>query len=51
MQLLLQQFYNEFEMYKETINNSKSNKYKEQNALLLESIETIIKEMKRINNN
>lgn len=49
MQLLLQQFYNEFEMYRKTINESKSNKHKEQNALLLNSIETIIKEMKRIN--
>ena len=49
MKLLLQQFYNEFEMYRETINKSNNNKHKEQNDLLLKSIETIIKEMKRIN--
>ena len=49
MQLLLQQFYNEFEMYRKTINESKNNKHKEQNALLLSSIETIIKEIQRIN--
>ena len=49
MQLLLQQFYNEFKNFEDTINNSKSNKHKEVNAQLLQGIEVIIKELQRIN--
>ena len=49
MQLLLQQFYNEFKTYEETINNSKRNKHKELNRTLLKGIETIIEEMQRVN--
>ena len=49
MQLLLQQFYNDFKNYQETIVNSKSNKHKELNTSLLKGIETIIEEMQKIN--
>jgi hypothetical protein len=49
MQLLLQQFRNEFKMYEETINASKSNKHREQNKELLHTIEIIIEELQRIN--
>ena len=49
MQLLIQQFYNTFKDFEETIKNSKSNKHKECNAKLLQGIDIIIMEMQRIN--
>ena len=49
MQLLLQQFYNNFKDYEEVINTSKNNKHKEVNTRLLKGIETIIEEMQRVN--
>ena len=49
MQLLLQQFYNEFKNFEDTINNAKNNKHKEINAQLMQNIEIIIKELQRVN--
>lgn len=49
MQLLLQQFYNNFKDFEETINNAKSNKKKMLNKTYLQAIDVIIKEMQRNN--